>query len=76
MAGAGDGGFEFCGREDTEGAGVAGGEMLFDSLLFGGQELAVDVGVELVGAEMVRIEMFDSRVGLRCLAHRDSPRCG
>ena len=50
MAGARGGGFEFCGREDTEGAGVAGGEMLLGSLLLGGREFSVDVGVELVGA--------------------------
>ena len=36
MAGAGGGGFELRRRENAEGAGVAGGEMLLDSLLLGG----------------------------------------
>ncbi len=52
MAGARGGGFEFGGGENAEGAGVAGGEVLFDSLLLGGWEFAVDVGAELVGIEM------------------------
>ncbi len=47
LAGAGGGGFELRGGEDAQGAGVAGGEMLLDSLLLGGWEFAVDVGVEL-----------------------------
>ena len=48
LAGAGGGGFELRGGEDTQSAGVAGGEMLLDSLLLGGWEFAVDEGVERV----------------------------
>ena len=44
LAGAGGSGFELRGGEDSEGAGVAGGEVLVDSLLLGGWELGVDVG--------------------------------
>ena len=58
MASAGGGGFEFCGGEHAEGAGVAGGEMLFDSLLLGRREFCVGEGAECVGIEMVRVEMF------------------
>jgi hypothetical protein len=58
LASAGGGGFDFCGGEHTEGAGVAGGEMLFDYLLLGGWEFSVDGGAECVGTEMVRVEMF------------------
>jgi hypothetical protein len=76
MASVGEGGFEVRSGQNAESAGVASGEMALDLLLVGGREFSVDVGVELVGAEMVRIEMFDCRVGLRCLVHRDSPRCG
>ena len=73
VAGAGGGGFELRRGEYAQGAGVAGGEMLLDSLLLGGREFAVDVGVEFVGIEMVRIDCW---IGLRRLSHRDSPRCG
>jgi hypothetical protein len=76
MAGAGGGGFKSCGGEDAKGAGVAGGEMLLDSLLFGGWKFSVDEGAELVGSEVVRVERFDCRIGLGRLIHRDSPRCG
>src|SRR5271170_4168453 len=64
LAGAGGGGFELRGGEDSQGACMAGGEVMVDSLLVGGWELGVDVGTELVG-----IEVF-----LR-LVHRDSPSC-
>jgi hypothetical protein len=44
LAGAGGGGFELRGREDAQGAGVAGGEVLLDSLLTGGGKFSVGVG--------------------------------
>src|SRR3984885_3902914 len=50
--------------------------MLLDSLLFGGREFSVDVGVELVGAKVVRIEMLGGLIGLGRLIHRDFPKCG
>src|SRR5260370_15291230 len=71
MAGAGGGGFELGRGEDAQGAGVAGGEMLLDSLLLGEWEFSVDEGVECV-----RIEMFGRLIGLGRLSHTDSPRCG
>jgi hypothetical protein len=37
---------------------VAGGEVLLDSLLTGGWEFSVDVGIECVRTEMVQVEMF------------------
>ncbi len=58
VSGARGGGFELRGGEDAQGADVAGGEMLLDSLLLCGWELAVDIGAELIGTEMIRIELF------------------
>ena len=52
LASAGDRGFELRGREDAQSAGVAGGEMLLDSLPLGGWEFAVDEGVEGRGADV------------------------
>src|ERR1700742_4970127 len=76
MTGASGGGFELRGGEDAKGAGVAGGEMLIDSLLLGGWEFSVDEGAKLVRAEMVWTETVAGRIGLGWLHHWDSPRCG
>ena len=54
MACSGSGGFELRGREHAQGACVAGGEMLLDSLLPSRWKFAVDEGAEPFG-----IEMFD-----------------
>jgi hypothetical protein len=54
MAGVCYGSFELGRSKDTQGAGVAVPQMLFDSLPLGSGEFAVDVGVDFV-----RIEMFD-----------------
>jgi hypothetical protein len=62
LAGAGSGSFEFCSRENAEGAGVAGGEMLLNSLLPGGREFSVDEGVELIRAEMVRVKTLGGQI--------------
>ena len=64
MAGAGGGGFEFCGREDTAGAGVAGGEMLLNSQLFGRREFCVDVGAECVRTEVWRDPRYDRKLAV------------
>ena len=61
LAGARGGGFELRGGEDAQGAGVAGGEMLFDFLLLGGWEFGIDEGVECVRIEM-GIQVFGGLV--------------
>ena len=76
LAGTGGGGFEFRGGEDAQGTNVADGEMLFDSLLLGEWEFAVDEGAELVRSEMVWTKTLGGLICLRRLIHRDSPRCG
>jgi hypothetical protein len=58
IAGAGGGGFELRGGENAKGAGVAGGEMLVDSLPLGEWKFTVDEGADFVGVEMIRVEMF------------------
>jgi hypothetical protein len=58
VAGARGCGFELGGGENAESAGVAGGEMLLDSLVLGVGKFAVDEGVEFAGIEMIGAEMF------------------
>ena len=58
LAGTRGCGFELGGGENAESAGVAGGEMLLDSLPLGVGKFAVDEGVEFFGVEMIRAEMF------------------